>query len=141
MSDVIIRPICQNDFSRLIIILNQLTTVTENPILFKQYLDTLHDRHQQFVIEYDNIVVGTATLLLESKIIHNYSSVCHIEDVVIDNLFRGKGLGKKLIKHLIHVAYSMNAYKIILNCSEDVSQFYESCGFDKTNIQMSKYYE
>jgi len=122
------------------VILNQLTTVTENVVLFKQYLDTLHERHQHFVIEYDNIVVGSATLLLESKIIHNYSSVGHIEDVVIDNLSRGKGLGKLLIKHLISVARDTEAYKIILNCSEDVSQFYKSCGFKKTDIQMSKYY-
>ena len=52
--------------------------------------------HQIFVIENKdtNHIIGTLTILIEQKVIHNMGKVGHIEDVVIDNKYRGRGLGK-----------------------------------------------
>ena len=49
------------------------------------------------------------------KIIHNISNVCHIEDVVIDNNYRGKNLGTKLIEYAKEYAKMEKCYKIILS--------------------------
>jgi N-acetylglutamate synthase-like GNAT family acetyltransferase len=53
-------------------------------------------KHYVFVMEDNNIIVGCATIMIELKLLHGFSKVCHIEDVVIDNTIRGKGCGKFL---------------------------------------------
>ncbi len=85
------------------------------------------------VYEYDGKIVGTATLLLQLNLSHGSRPYAHIENVVTDNNYRGKGIGKELISYLIEKAKKMDCYKIILNCSEENISFYEKCSFVKTN--------
>jgi len=89
-----------------------------------------------FVVEEEGKIIGTATLLLERKFIHKGGFVGHIEDVVINKKYQGKGLGLKLISHIISVAKTSNCYKVILNCSEGNISFYEKLGFIKNEICM-----
>ena len=42
-------------------------------------------------------IIGTFTILKETKLIHNFGKVAHIEDVVIDKSMRNLGLGHFLI--------------------------------------------
>ena len=74
-------------------------------------------------------VVGAATLLLESKFIHNGSIVGHIEDVVVDRNYQGQKIGEKIIKYLLEFAKTKGCYKTILDCVDDVKPFYEKLGF------------
>tara|TARA_R110002050_G_scaffold98830_8_gene205261 strand:- start:3125 stop:3643 length:519 start_codon:yes stop_codon:yes gene_type:complete len=84
-------------------------------------------------------VVATATLFLEMKFIRNLGLCGHIEDVVVCDSQRGKGLGLLLIKELCHLAKLTGCYKIILDCSEKNVPFYEKCGFKKKEEQMVQY--
>lgn len=77
----------------------------------------------------DAKVVGAATLLLESKFIHNGGIVGHIEDVVVDKNYQGQKIGEKIIRHLLDVAKIKGCYKTILDCVDDVKPFYEKIGF------------
>jgi glucosamine-phosphate N-acetyltransferase len=43
-------------------------------------------------------VIGSATLLLEQKFIHNCAKRGRIEDVVVDDRYRGKQLGKNYLQ-------------------------------------------
>lgn len=142
MSSINIRPLRLSDESKVVNLLKQLTSAEHNTIAFAHYIQSLTRFHCHFVIERNGSVVGTATLLLESKIIHNFSVVGHIEDVVIDRSVRGLGLGKKLIKYILLYAKEQGAYKVILDCQAEhgLVQFYSTCGLVKTNIQMSKYF-
>ena len=79
-------------------------------------------------------IIGTATLLIEQKFIHNGGKVGHIEDVVTRKGFEGRGIGKKIIKELIEVAREYGCYKIILDCDANVAKFYEKLGFVKKAI-------
>ncbi len=81
-------------------------------------------------------IIGTATLLIEQKFIHNGGKVGHIEDVAIKKGFQNKGIGKEIIKELIKIAKEEKCYKIILDCDEKVSKFYEKIGFEKHSIMM-----
>ena len=74
-------------------------------------------------------VVGAATLLLESKFIHNGGIVGHIEDVVVDKNYQGQKIGEKIIKYLLEFAKTKGCYKTILDCVDDVKPFYEKLGF------------
>ncbi len=77
----------------------------------------------------DAKIVGAATLLLESKFIHNGGIVGHIEDVVVDKNYQGQKIGEKIIRHLLEVAKIKGCYKTILDCVDEVKPFYEKIGF------------
>ena len=81
------------------------------------------------VAELDGKIVGAATLLLESKFIHEGGIVGHIEDVVVNKNHQGQKIGEKIIKYLLEQAKSKGCYKTILDCVDDVKPFYEKLGF------------
>ena len=74
-------------------------------------------------------IVGATTLLIEKKFIHDGGLVGHIEDVVVRKDYEGKGIGIKLVTSMLERAKEKNCYKTILDCKEDVKQFYERIGF------------
>jgi len=77
----------------------------------------------------DKRIVGSATLLIETKFIHNGGKVGHIEDVVVNKEHQGKGIGEKIIKFLLKYAEELGCYKTILDCADEVKPFYEKLGF------------
>ena len=88
-----------------------------------------NDDHQVFVYEREGEVLGTATILVENKLLHYGSRVGHIEDVVVDQNKRLSGVGKALIEKCVEFAKEKCCYKVILDCGEHNVEFYESCGF------------
>lgn len=81
------------------------------------------------VAELEGKVVGATTLLIEQKFIHNGGLVGHIEDVVVDKNHQGQKIGEKIMKFLLEIANERGCYKTILDCTDDVKQFYEKLGF------------
>jgi len=76
-------------------------------------------------------IVGSTTLLIEQKFIHDGGLVGHIEDVVVRKDYEGNGIGIKLVTSLLERAKEKNCYKTILDCKDDVKQFYERIGFKR----------
>ncbi|MDQ4073447.1 MAG: GNAT family N-acetyltransferase [Thermoproteota archaeon] len=83
-----------------------------------------------------NQVIGTATLLIEQKFIHDGGKVGHIEDVSTRKEYQGKGVGAKIIRELIKIGKENGCYKIILDCDEKVIRFYEKLGFRQHSTMM-----
>ena len=81
-------------------------------------------------------IVGTTTLFIEQKFIHDGGLVGHIEDVVVRKDYEGKGIGIKLVTSLLERAKEKNCYKTILDCKDDVKQFYERIGFKRESNGM-----
>lgn len=81
------------------------------------------------VAELDGKIVGSTTLIIEPKFIHNGGMVGHIEDVVVNKDFQDKKIGEKIMKYLIEIAKNRGCYKTILDCTDDVKPFYEKLGF------------
>ena len=77
----------------------------------------------------DKKIVGCITLLIEQKFIHDGGLVGHIEDVVVRKDYEGKGIGMKLVTSMLEYAKRKNCYKTILDCKDDIKQFYERIGF------------
>ena len=84
----------------------------------------------------DKNIVGSTTLLIEQKFIHDGGLVGHIEDVVVRKDYEGKGIGIKLVTSMLERAKEKNCYKTILDCKEDVKQFYERIGFKRESNGM-----
>jgi len=81
-------------------------------------------------------IVGSTTLLIEQKFIHDGGFVGHIEDVVVRKDYEGKGIGIKLVTSMLEHAKEKNCYKTILDCKDDVKQFYERIGFKRESNGM-----
>ncbi len=123
--EITIREANQSDFHQLKELLTQLTTVG-NPTADQINQDIYNN---VCVAQINNMIVGCATLLIEDKIIHEGGKVGHIEDVTVNNYYRGKGIGKLLIDHCVNIAKEEGCYKIILDCDCGNIMFYEKCGF------------
>ncbi|HET6422499.1 MAG TPA: GNAT family N-acetyltransferase, partial [Planctomycetaceae bacterium] len=74
-------------------------------------------------------IIGTASLLLETKFIHNGGRVGHVEDVAVDPNYQGQGIGQALIHHLIEVCRRERCYKLILDCNPQLVPWYSKLGF------------
>ena len=141
------RKISPLDYNRgYLQLMAQLSIVNPQNISYQQFHNFIYSlgyNHQIVVIEEinSNKIVGSITMIFEQKLIHDLGMVCHIEDVVTDKEFRGNGLGKALINFAIKVAKEKCCYKIILDCNEDNSKFYEKCGFHQKEKQMALYLE
>ncbi|EIJ65722.1 acetyltransferase, GNAT family [Candidatus Nitrosopumilus salaria BD31] len=117
--------------------LTSLDSLRETSSIDKNKANTIFNKinsnpdHIIAVAELDGKIVGATTLLIEQKFIHNGGMVGHIEDVVIDKKFQGQKIGEKIIKYLLEYAKNRGCYKTILDCTDDVKQFYEKIGFKK----------
>ncbi len=87
--------------------------------------------HVIFVAVLDGKIVGSTTMIIEPKFIHDGGYVGHIEDVVVAKEHQKKGIGEKLVTALLDYARKNNCYKTILDCKDDVKPFYEKIGFKK----------
>ena len=113
----------------------------------KLWINSFSDRHDQ-AINHNHISDTKSTTLVsvENKTVTGVASLYVIEkltrklglieDVAVNEKFRGKGIGKRLVRKLIEIAAAKNCDKTVLNSSEDNLEFYNKLGFDKNEIQM-----
>lgn len=84
----------------------------------------------------NEIVVGTATLLIEQKFIHDGSRAGHIEDVAVATKEQGKGVGRMLVEYLLDEAKQHNCYRTTLDCTDNLVRFYEKLGMSRHSVCM-----
>jgi len=89
---------------------------------------TVNQKHI-LVVKYEDQVIGTGSIIIENKIIHDMGKVGHIEDLVISKESRGLGLAKRTMENLIQIARTSGCYKVILDASDDVMGLYQNMGF------------
>jgi len=135
MSEIKIREIEEDDlekgFLESLDFLRKASNIDKNmakEILKKIKLNPNHIIH---VAIDDKKIVGSTTLLVEQKFIHDGGLVGHIEDVVVRKDYEGKGIGIKLVTSMLECAKEKNCYKTILDCKDDVKRFYERIGFKR----------
>ena len=125
----------------IIKLLSQLSN-TENIKIneFKEFIVKKEKDHKIFLCKelLSKKIVGIITVFIEKKIIHNMGKVAHIEDLVVDINERNKGISKILINKCIEFANCNNCYKIILNCKEELLEFYKKNKFYNSGYQMRK---
>ena len=119
-------------------LLSQLTT---SPILkydeVLSIVNNLNDNHYIFIYKnLENIPIGIITIIIEQKLIHSGQCVGHIEDLVVDNKYNGKGIASQLINHCVQIAKENNCYKIILDCKEELIPFYNKNNFKQQGVCM-----
>jgi GNAT superfamily N-acetyltransferase len=107
----------------------------------KNAIDILKSRPDNiitFMLLDKNILVATATIIMEDKIRYK-QKCCHIEDVAVMSAYRKKGYGKAIVEHCINYAVGENCYKVRLNCADHLIKFYSGAGFKNIDNGMVNY--
>jgi glucosamine-phosphate N-acetyltransferase len=144
--EIIIRQVAEGDYYKKHLELYEESYAIQpsliNHIDYQNYIQEQKEKNNHiFVMEENNIIIGSASCFIETKLIHNFGKVAHIEDVIISNKQKGKGLGKQMIEYCIRFAEKYNCYKIILDCDDDNVIFYNKCGFKRKGNMMSIYFK
>ena len=130
-NEFIVRELVESDFDKAFIsLLSQLTKT--GGITREMYLKAFKDKSPKkmiFVIEDKGKIIASAAVIIDQKFTRNCQCVGHIEDVVTDLTYRGKGLGKTIIQACINYCKKVNCYKVILDCEAKNIPFYNKCGF------------
>ena len=135
-----IRPLQSDDYKHgFFDVLGQLTTVGKvTETTFKNQFSKMKSSNSTY---YPTVIadksegdsekiIGTATLVIERKFIHNCAIRGLIEDVVISEKYQDRGLGKLIIQTQIELAKSLGCYKITLNCKNEKVDYYKKFGFE-----------
>ena len=133
MNDIKIRELKEKDlFNGFLESLDSLRKASDSsPKKAKEIFKKIKsDKNYKFYVAIvDSKVVGTATIFIEQKFIHDGGKVGHIEDVAIRKNYKAKGIGQKIVKALLEYAKKKGCYKTILDCTDDLIPFYEKIGF------------
>ncbi|KZC06181.1 PREDICTED: probable glucosamine 6-phosphate N-acetyltransferase [Dufourea novaeangliae] len=134
---LLIRPLKSGDYDRgFLQLLTQLTEVGN--VNREQFLNRFHMMRttgSYYIIVVEDVSIGkiiaSATLVAEQKFIHNCAMRGRLEDVVVNNKYRGKHLGKLVVNIVLQLARYLHCYKLSLDCKDHLIPFYESLGFKR----------
>ncbi len=135
---MIIRPLCICDLenSKFIDTLQSLAEVNLPYASLQEIFLKRIDRIDTYIALSNNLIVGTASLHIENKFIHNGGLVGYIEDVAVIESHRNKGVGKALVDYLVEESVKKKCYKVILSCKESLVDYYTKLGFRSHEITM-----
>jgi ribosomal protein S18 acetylase RimI-like enzyme len=140
-----IRLATEADLPRVVELLAQLAPDvpdredTGSPLPYSYHLvfrEMQQGRQQLLVAEVRKKVVGSLALVIVSNLSHKGTPYAIVENVIVDEKQRGKGIGEALIKHAIEEARRAGCYKVSLTSNKrrkDAHRFYERLGFGRTH--------
>lgn len=96
------------------------------------------DRTHLFLAYIGNQMVGMATL---AAYVIPTGTKAWVEDVVVDNNFRGKHIGKKLVNHVVEYTKKYSPCSLMLTSRPmrvAANKLYQSVGFEKRETNVYK---
>ena len=103
---------------------------------FRHIVTHLPQLHEIYVYRLEDKPVALVTLIIEQKLIHRGSRVGHIEDLVVDEAYRGQGIAKRLIEYCVRQSTILGCYKVILDCKSELVDFYKGQNFEQGGSYM-----
>ena len=92
--------------------------------------EQISNNHFTYIIFQDDLPLGVGSIIISKKLIRNGRKCVFFEDIAIHKKYHRRGLGKKLVQHLIKIARAVGAYKIMLTCDDKNIEFYRKLGFE-----------
>jgi len=138
MSRPVVRPAERSDAPVVADLLAQLDHQSRrpDPDHVATFLDEAEGRHAYrcYLCEVGATqrVVGTASLIVIANPAHGQAPLAVIENVVVDRDWRGGGIGRCLVSHLVAEARRAGCYKAMLSANlrrEPGHGFYRRLGF------------
>lgn len=138
LREIKIRKAKESDLPKILKLLKQLHP-DDKEIEIKEsikFLKQIKNNSNYFLLvaESDNKIVGTAYLVIIPNLTRSCRPWAQIENIIVDEKYRRKGIGIKLIKYAMNLAKKSDCYKFFLTSNikrEDAHKFYKSVGFYK----------
>lgn len=141
----LIRRATEADLPQLIPLLQQLSIdapredlATPVPTVYSEtfrVVDT-DPRQHLLVAELDGRIVGSLVLVIVPNLSHQGSPWAEIENMIVHDAVRSRGIGEALVKHATDLARAAGCYKLTLTSNlgrTDAHRFYERLGFKTTH--------
>ncbi|XP_050316340.1 probable glucosamine 6-phosphate N-acetyltransferase isoform X2 [Anthonomus grandis grandis] len=145
----LVRPLQIDDYEKgFLQLLSQLTTVGDiTQAEYEAQFRKMQKAGCYFVTVIEDIrhskIIGAATLVTEMKFIHKCGMRARLEDVVVNNTYRGKQLGKLIVLTVTLLAKKIGCYKMSLDCKDPLIPFYKTLGYTlepgNANTMMLRY--
>lgn len=117
------------------------SNITED--FFNNFINNiLNDKHIIIVLEDENEkLIGTGTVLIEEKLTYGGCKMGHIENILIHENYRKKGYGEQIVNKLLDLCNNKQCYRVDINCTSELENFYKKNGFNKKYICMNVYFK
>ena len=117
----------------LIKLLPQLSSSAKMPSA--EYIENMLANKDLYLLvaELDGAIAGTLSLVIVNI---PTGRKAWIEDVVVDNEFRGQKIGFKLVEYAKNLAHDLGVKKVYLTSNpsrQAAHQLYKNCGFEEYN--------
>lgn len=141
-----IRLATESDLPRIIELLAQLSPNDperedmSSPLPYNYHMvfrEMAQGKQQLLVAEVRRKIVGTLVLVIVPNLARKGTPYAIIENVVVDEKQRSKGIGGALMTHAIEEARKAGCYKVALTSGKhrkDAHRFYERLSFISTQI-------
>ena len=138
-----IRKIVLNDLDEIFNLLNQLYENKLNYEKFKEiYKMKLNDKNSYYIVAIENNkIIGVLTSELQIKL-HRAKKQSFIEDLIVDESYRNRGVGKTLLQNAVNYAKNNDCEVIELTSyinNEKAHKFYQNNGFNKHSYKFKQY--
>jgi len=131
-----IRPAIAKDYPRVLELIQELATFEKEPDAVEVTIDELQELASAkpplftcFVGEYDDNIEGIA--LCYPRFSTWKGKTIHMEDLIVTEKMRGKGLGKALYNQVLEFAQEQNVRRVewvVLEWNKGAIDFYENSG-------------
>ncbi|KAE9968059.1 hypothetical protein EG327_011200 [Venturia inaequalis] len=137
-----LRPMCRGDYGRgymdVLRVVGRTGWVGED--VWEERCEWLRTMSSTYfilvVVNSEDRIVASGTLMMERKFVHNLGTVGHVEDIAVARDQKGKKMGLRVLEALVHVAQTAGCYKTMVNCAEANEAFHAQCGFVREGSQM-----
>jgi L-amino acid N-acyltransferase YncA len=143
MSTIVLRPATAGDAEAICRVYNQgiedriatLETELRTPEERRQWLAARGPRHPVYVAEAEEIIVGWSSL----NVYNPRPAYQYVADfsIYIERGWRGKGVGRRLLEHLIEQARALGYHKMMLSAfpfNASGVALYERMGFTRAGV-------
>ena len=97
----------------------------------------LDPNQRMLVAEVHGEPVGTVVLVVPPNLAHGGAPYAVVENVVVDEEYRGEDVGRTLMEEAMKLAREARAYKLTLSANtgrDGAHEFYRSLGFEETHV-------
>jgi len=110
----------------------EMLTLDEAHKIFSKF--QMYPNYSLYIAKIKDRIIGTFELLIMDNLAHKGAPSGIVEDVVVDNAFRSKGIGRKMMEFAMDVCLQNGCYKLALSSNINRNRahdFYESLEFKK----------
>jgi GNAT superfamily N-acetyltransferase len=139
MNDIVIRKANENDLPKILTLYSEIEDEKQCNLdleTAKKKLKIImsYPNYAIYVAENEGKIVGTFELLIMDNLAHAGIPSAIVEDVVINEKDRGKGIGKLMMQYAMETSRREGCYKLMLSSNlrrERAHKFYDNLGFER----------